>query len=248
MERVLERIALSKYKDFVVLKGGFLIASFIGIMNRSTMDLDATIRDYSVSESNIRSMIEDIIVIDTKDDVTFNLIGIKNIREDDEYNGYRIHLEANFERIVQNLKLDFSTGDKITPKAIKYSYNKMFGNEKIDILTYNLETILAEKLETVLSRGVANTRMRDYYDIYVLRILKGEEVDFELFRRAFENTATKRGTIDLLNFSTEVINSIEASQVLHKLWNAYSSNYSYANNIGYNDTVSAIKWLAKGII
>jgi predicted nucleotidyltransferase component of viral defense system len=152
-------------------------------------------------------------------------------------------VDAKFERIIQHLKIDFSTGDKITPEDIRYGYKSMFDDEMIYIQAYNLETIIAEKYETVLSRGEANTRMRDFYDLYVLKTLKYAEIDFMVLRTAVENTAIKRNTQDLLEFADEIIYSVQESNELLRLWNTYRETYTYANHIEYVETVEAIKWI-----
>ena len=168
LERFLERVSLSRYRDNYIIKGGFLIASMVGLDSRATMDMDATIKGYPVDEETIRSMIEDIIAVPVDDNISFRLKSIGPIRESDEYSGYRVALTADYEKMAVPLKLDITTGDKITPREIEYSYKLMLEDRSISVLAYNLSTILAEKLETVISRGDQNTRPRDYYDAYIL--------------------------------------------------------------------------------
>ena len=172
LERFLERISLSSYRDNFIIKGGFLIASMVGLDTRATMDMDATIKGYPVKEDSIRKMIEEILGIPIEDGITFRLQSIHEIREDDEYSGYRASLIAEYGRMAVPLKLDITSGDKITPREIEYSYKLMWENRSISILAYNLSTILAEKLETILSRADQNTRPRDYYDVYILTKLQ----------------------------------------------------------------------------
>ncbi|MBK5251839.1 MAG: nucleotidyl transferase AbiEii/AbiGii toxin family protein [Peptostreptococcaceae bacterium] len=243
LERILARIAQSAYRNNIILKGGLLIASLIGSSKRSTMDLDATLKNYPADEDKIVGLIKEIIDIDVNDGITFDYVGIISIREEDEYNGFRIKLNAKFERIVQHLKIDFSTGDIITPEDIHYTYKSMFCDEIINIQAYNIETIIAEKYETVIRRGEANTRMKDFYDLYVLKALKSDEIDFKILRSAVENTVLKRNSEDLISFTGEIFQGLEKSDELMRLWNAYRETYSYANHIEYAETVEAIKWI-----
>ena len=177
LERYLERVSLSEYRDKYIIKGGFLIASLVGLESRATMDLDATIKGYPVNEDSIRSMVESIISVPVDDGISFQIKDIGLIREDDEYGGIRVSLNANYEKMAVPLKLDITTGDKITPGEIEYSYKLMMEERSISILSYNLSTILAEKLETVVSRGDQNTRPRDYYDIFILSKLQDKRLN-----------------------------------------------------------------------
>ena len=177
LERFLERVSLSAYRDHLIIKGGFLIASMVGLDSRATMDMDTTIKSLPVSEEFIKKMIEEIIKIPMDDDITFSFNRIGEIREGDEYTGYRITLTANYPPMAVPLKLDITTGDKITPREIEYEYRLMVENRSIRVLAYNLATILAEKLETILSRGDQNTRPRDYYDVFILTKLQRENID-----------------------------------------------------------------------
>ncbi len=247
LERILARISLSDYRKNIILKGGLLIASLIGTSKRSTMDLDATLKYYPVEMEKVEELVREILEIYVDDNITFEFISISSIREDDDYNGFRIKVDAKFERIIQHLKIDFSTGDKITPEDIRYEYKSMFDDEMIYIQAYNLETIIAEKYETILSRGEANTRMRDFYDLYVLKALKSNEIDFTVLRAAVENTAIKRNTQDLLEFADEILHSVQESNELLRLWDAYKKTYSYANHIEYAETVESIKWIYENI-
>lgn len=169
LERFLERVSLSRYRENYIIKGGFLIASMVGLNSRATMDMDATIKGYPVDENTIQKMIEEIISIPVDDSILFRLKSIKEIREGDEYTGYRVALSADYEKMAVPLKLDITTGDKITPSEIEFSYKLMMEERSISVLAYNLSTILAEKLETIISRGDQNTRPRDYYDVFILR-------------------------------------------------------------------------------
>ena len=241
LERFLERISNSKYKDNYILKGGFLIASMIGVDIRSTMDMDATIKGYPLNEERIIEMIDDIIAIPLKDKITFDRGGIEEIREKDEYVGYRISLIGNYDKMVVPLKLDITTGDKITPKEIEYRYNLMLEERSINILAYNLSTILAEKLETVIVRGDQNTRLRDYYDIFILTKLESKNIEISTLEMALRETAEKRGTYNRIKEFNQVIEIIELSDIMRQRWDNYSKKNSYAEGIKFEETCESIK-------
>lgn len=198
LERLLERISLSEYKYNFILKGGFLISAIAGLDTRTTMDLDTTIKGFDLTEESIRNIFETICSINVNDDIKFELINIYSIRESADYQGFRVTLNANYLPISVPISVDVTTGDAITPKEIEYDYSLLFDERKIKILAYNLETILAEKIETVLSRGAANTRSRDFYDIYILFKIRGASYDKKVLFRAVEKTANSRGTKSLL--------------------------------------------------
>ena len=241
LERFLERISNSKYKDNYILKGGFLIASMIGVDIKSTMDMDATIKGYPLNEERIIEMIDDIIAIPLKDKITFDRGGIEEIREKDEYVGYRISLIGNYDKMVVPLKLDITTGDKITPKEIEYRYNLMLEERSINILAYNLSTILAEKLETVIVRGDQNTRLRDYYDIFILTKLESKNIEISTLEMALRETAEKRGTYNRIKEFNQVIEIIELSDIMWQRWDNYSKKNSYAEGIKFEETCESIK-------
>lgn len=178
LERFLERVSLSPYRDNYIIKGGFLISSMVGLNSRATMDMDATIKGYPVTQDAVQKMIEQILTVPVDDDITFTFKSIGEIREGDEYTGYRVALTADFPPMAVPLKLDITTGDKITPREIQYDYKLMLEDRHIQVMAYNLATILAEKLETVISRSDQNTRPRDYYDVYILTKLQAENIDF----------------------------------------------------------------------
>ena len=241
LERFLERISNSKYKDNYILKGGFLIASMIGVDIRSTMDMDATIKGYPLNEERIIEMIDDIIAIPLKDRITFERCGIEEIREKDEYVGYRISLIGNYDKMAVPLKLDITTGDKITPKEIEYRYNLMLEERSINILAYNLSTILAEKLESVIVRGDQNTRLRDYYDIFILTKLESKNIEISTLQIALRETAEKRGTYNRIKEFNQVIEMIELSDIMRQRWDNYSKKFSYVEDIKFEETCEAIK-------
>ena len=241
LERFLERISYSKYKNKYILKGGFLIASMIGVDIRSTMDMDSTIKGYPLNEKRIIEMIDDIIAIPLKDRITFERCGIEEIREKDEYVGYRISLIGNYDKMAVPLKLDITTGDKITPKEIEYRYNLMLEERSINILAYNLSTILAEKLESVIVRGDQNTRLRDYYDIFILTKLESKNIEISTLQIALRETAEKRGTYNRIKEFNQVIEMIELSDIMRQRWDNYSKKFSYVEDIKFEETCEAIK-------
>ena len=240
LERFLERISLSSYRDNYIIKGGFLIASMVGLDTRATMDMDATIKGYPVKEDSIRKMIEEILGIPIEDGITFRLQNIHEIREDDEYSGYRASLIAEYGRMAVSLKLDITSGDKITPREIEYSYKLMWENRSISILAYNLSTILAEKLETILSRADQNTRPRDYYDVYILTKLQGENIDDKTLSLALSATAEKRGSAHLLSQFRDILSTVKSSSIMKIRWENYQKDFDYAKGIEFEECCNAI--------
>lgn len=240
LERLLERVSVSKYRDNFILKGGFLIAAMVGLDTRATMDMDATIKGYPVDEIAIRAMFEDICTIALPDDVSFSFRSISEIREGDEYTGYRIALTADFPPMAVPLKLDITTGDKITPKEVEYSFKLLMEDRSISILAYNLETILAEKLETVISRSDQNTRPRDYYDIYVLLKLQSQNICEEQLREALAATCSKRGSTEVIKNYAAIIDRVSSSAVMQDQWKKYQTDFTYAADISFQDTCSAV--------
>ena len=247
LERFLERISLSSYRANYIIKGGFLIASMVGLDTRATMDMDATIKGYPVKEDSIRKMIEEILGIPIEDGITFRLQSIHEIREDDEYSGYRASLIAEYGRMAVPLKLDITSGDKITPREIEYSYKLMWENRSISILAYNLSTILAEKLETILSRADQNTRPRDYYDVYILTKLQGENIDAKSLSLALSATAENRGSAHLLSQFRDILSTIKSSSVMKIRWENYQKDFDYAKGIEFEECCNAIISLLESI-
>ena len=247
LERFLERISLSSYRDNYIIKGGFLIASMVGLDTRATMDMDATIKGYPVKEDSIRKMIEEILGIPIEDGITFRLQSIHEIREDDEYSGYRASLIAEYGRMAVPLKLDITSGDKITPREIEYSYKLMWENRSISILAYNLSTILAEKLETILSRADQNTRPRDYYDVYILTKLQGENIDDKTLSLALSATAEKRGSAHLLSQFRDILSTVKSSSIMKIRWENYQKDFDYAKGIEFEECCNAIISLLESI-
>lgn len=240
LERFLERVSLSRYHDNYIIKGGFLIASMVGLDSRATMDMDATIKGYPVNEEAIRKMVEDIIAVPVEDAIHFCLKSVREIREGDEYTGYRVALTADYEKMAVPLKLDITTGDKITPREIEYSYKLMMEDRSIRVLAYNLSTILAEKLETVVSRGDQNTRPRDYYDIYILSKLQVENIDIDSLKAALSATTAKRGSSELMMQYAEIMRTVKSSDVMKRQWDNYRKDFDYAAGIEFEETCDAV--------
>lgn len=234
LERLLERIAHSRYQGNFILKGGLLIASMVGLHSRATMDMDATIQNHPVNENSIKTMFEEIISIPIDDDISFSFQGLGEIRKNDTYGGYRISLTANFPPMKVPLKLDITTGDKITPEAVEYKYPMMFSNGTLEIFAYNLETILAEKLETVISRGDQNTRPRDFYDIFILSKLKGNMINLDTLRRALSETSRKRNSSDLIPQYRSIVEQVIESTAMQQHWKTYQRDYEYAREVDFS--------------
>ena len=240
LERFLERVSLSRYHDNYIIKGGFLIASMVGLDSRATMDMDATIKGYPVNEEAIRKMVADIIAVPVEDAIHFCLKSVREIREGDEYTGYRVALTADYEKMAVPLKLDITTGDKITPREIEYSYKLMMEDRSIRVLAYNLSTILAGKLETVVSRGDQNTRPRDYYDIYILSKLQAENIDIDSLKAALSATTAKRGSSELMMQYAEIMRTVKSSDVMKRQWDNYRKDFDYAAGIEFEETCDAV--------
>lgn len=238
--RLLERISVSKYRKNFILKGGLLIAAMVGLDTRATMDMDATIKGWPVSADSIKSMFFNICQIDLHDNISFKFLKINEIREGDEYTGYQVSLLANYPPMAVPLKLDITTGDKITPGEIEYKYKLLLEDRTISILAYNLETVLAEKLETVVSRGNQNTRLRDYYDVYILTRLRASEIDILLLKAAIKATAQKRGSIDILKDYKNIISEVKTNDIMLKQWRIYQKDFEYACDISFANVCNAV--------
>lgn len=230
MERFLERVSLSKYKNQFIFKSGMMVSSMVGIDNRSTMDIDTTLKSLNLSVEDISNVLSEIISIDLDDGITFKVKSITEIMDEAEYPGVRAMLEAVLEKMRTPLKIDFSTGDAITPKEITYNYKLMFENRSIAIMAYNTETILAEKLETIITRSIANTRLRDFYDLRIL--YDTVDIDFERLKEAFWATCEKRNSLNAVANKDVVIEQIENDEGLIKLWENYQRKYDYASEYG----------------
>lgn len=240
LERLLERISISRYQQNFILKGGFLIAAMVGLDTRATMDMDATIKGLPVNEQTIREMFEEICKIEIDDEIIFSFRDIGEIREGDEYSGYRVSLFANYPPMAVPLKLDITTGDKITPKEIEYQFKLLLEDRKISVLAYNLETIMAEKLETVISRGDQNTRLRDYYDIYILAKLQYSNIDAYALKAALNATTEKRGSTEVIKDYARIMNVVKNNEIMQKQWKNYQMDFEYATNIQFEDTCDTV--------
>jgi predicted nucleotidyltransferase component of viral defense system len=240
MERLLERLSLSPYKRNFILKGGFLIAAIVGLDTRATMDLDTTIKGLDLTHETIREIFEEVCAIKVADDVTFTVTRTTDIREGDDYPGLRVALTANYSPLAVPLTIDVTTGDKITPCEVEYSFKLLFDDRNISVLAYNLETILAEKLETVLSRNIANTRPRDFYDIHILRVLRSGELNAPTLKQALDETARKRGSLPVLTRYREIVESIQASPQMQGFWEKYRQEFDYAKDISFEDVCNSV--------
>ena len=243
LERLLERISLSPWRDRVVVKGGVLISSLVGVDKRSTRDLDATVRGFPLTHENAERAFREIAAVDADDDFEFEFVRTEDIREADDYPGIRVHLLANYEKMSSPVTVDVTTGDRITPDAVEYRYPLLFDDRSIDIMSYPLATVLAEKLETVISRSVANTRPRDYYDLRTLWPMRGAEVDHGVLKAALEATAEKRGTLAAMGGYREVMARVASDAGMLGLWANYARRYPYVGGMTLQEacgTVTAI--------
>ena len=248
LERLLERISVSKYQQNFILKGGFLIAAMVGLDTRATMDMDATIKGLPVNEDAICHMFDEICKIELDDNVTFTFQSIGEIREGDEYSGYRISLSANYPPMAVPLKLDITTGDKITPREIEYQFKLLLEERSISVLAYNLETILAEKLETVISRSDQNTRPRDYYDIYILVKLQSSNIEPKAIKAALDATAKKRESTEVIKEYRKIMNTVRNSEVMLRQWENYRKDFEYADGIAFEETCDAVVELMERMV
>lgn len=245
MERFLERITNSNYVDKIVIKGGVLITSMIGISLRSTMDIDTSIQEFKLSKRNVQAMIQEIINIDISDGVIFQIREFSEIMDNMEYPGLRVSIDAIIDEMKVPFKVDLSTGDAITPSAIEYKYRLMFEDRTILLKSYNIETILAEKLQTILSRGILNTRMRDFYDIHVLMSIYKDDIDKDILKKSFFRTCSNRKTFYVMESGNLIIDKIVREKYLKNLWVLYQKKYEYAQSIDYETVMYSILVLFK---
>lgn len=243
MERFLERLAQSEYRDNFIIKGGILVTAMIGVAHRSTMDIDTSMKNLNLSAEDALRVVNQVKDIDLDDGVSFDVKDVSNIMDEMEYPGIRVTMNANVGRLITPLKIDISTGDVITPRAIEFNYDLLLEDRSISLWSYNLETILAEKLQTVLARGILNTRMRDFYDIRMLLDTYEEKVNKVVLKDAFAATCNKRGTDHLQEQAEEIIKIIEADEQLQVLWRAYQKKYSYAAEIDYASVINGVRKL-----
>lgn len=246
IEQVLKLISTSSYRDSFIVKGGYLIGQMIGLDKRTTMDLDVTLKGTEMSRENLIHIFEEILCSKT-DRFSFSVDKLEPIRQDDEYGGFSLKLNATFDTLKEVVFIDITTGDKITPREITYSMTSIFTNESIKIWTYNLETVLAEKLETIISRGLASTRPRDRYDLFTLYKLRKEEINLEVLKNALENTAEKRKSKDTIYNWEEQVRGIEISDYQKELWIRYQRQFKYAKDISFDNSVQVIREIMQQI-
>ena len=244
-ERVLERISISNYRDNFILKGGLLLSAMFGINNRMTKDMDATIMGIDISKNKMVSILNEILSIDLNDGVKFDIVKVTDIRKDDEYGGNKYHIIGKIDNTKINLEIDISTGDKVTPRELKFKYHLLFEDRSILISSYNIETILAEKIETILRRGKYNSRMKDYYDIYFFLTKLRDDIDMKILKEAIDNTFTKRESLQYLEDYEKIIESIVNSGRIEKLCAIYSNKYKYADGITVNEILILLKDVIK---
>lgn len=240
IEIFLEKLVRSKYRDNFIIKGGYLIGGMIGLDLRATMDLDTTIVGIELSSENLYSIAEEIVKVQTEESFHLSVLGVENIREKDQYPGLKIKLIANFARIHEVVTIDVTTGDAITPKEIDFKFEKMFSNEEIQVWSYPIENVLAEKLETILSRGIATTRPRDFYDVFILSSVRSNKIDYVILGKALENTKEKRrSTFDLKDHDS-ILSEIQLSDFQQQLWIKYQNQYPYAKEVSFDSVIHSI--------
>ena len=246
LERLLERISVSKYKDNFILKGGMLISAILGMSSRATMDMDTTVKGFELTEESCTKILKEICEIKLDDDITFKMNKIELIREDDDYNGYRATFEAKFKNSMPVIfKIDITTGDAITYKEIEYDYNLMLEEKKIPVWSYNLETILAEKFEAVIKRGIAGTRIRDFYDVYMLINTQEQNINKKLLKTAINLTSEHRESLDLIHNWKHTLELLSADEEMKKRWKVYQKTYFYAKDIEYDSLIESIEKVGK---
>lgn len=243
MERFLERLTQSEYRDNFIIKGGILVTAMIGVAHRSTMDIDTSMKNLNLSAEDALRVVNQVKDIDLDDGVSFEVKDVSNIMDEMEYPGIRVTMNANVGRLITPLKIDISTGDVITPRAIEFNYDLLLEDRSIKLWSYNLETILAEKLQTVLARGILNTRMRDFYDIRMLVDTYEDKVNKAVLKDAFAATCKKRGTDNLQEQAEEIVKIIEADEQIQVPWRAYQKKYSYAADIDYASVIRGVRKL-----
>ena len=242
LERLLERISISKYKDNFILKGGMLISAMLGIDSRTTMDIDTTIKGFELTEENVRKIMEEVCEIDLQDDITLKLNKVEEIRENDDYNGYRLTFEAKYlNSMPVIMRIDVTTGDKITYREIEYSFDLMLEDRKINVWSYNVETVLAEKFEAIIKRGVLGTRIRDFYDVHMLLKTQEKNINKKTLKVAINFTAEHRKSEDDVKNWKEVVEELENDDTMMNQWRRYQKNNFYAEGIEYEDLIESIR-------
>jgi len=245
LERLLARIALSRHADRFILKGGLLIASLVGIDSRTTMDMDATVMGFPLSEDALGTALAEICSVVLDDEVALTLAGVAPIRDDDEYGGFRVSLSARYETDNTPLKIDITTGDVITPRPVRHTFHSSFDDTVIELWAYNVETILAEKVETILRRSVLNTRPRDFYDVHILTRTQRDRLDPAVFRKALQATAQKRLSLAQVAEHEAILATIEADAAMRQRWERYARDNYYARELSFDDAVRAVRDVLK---
>lgn len=247
IEVFLENLVKSPYRDNFILKGGYLIGGIVGLDQRATMDLDTTVKGFELTLEKLTNIAEEIIAIPTDESFTLSFDNVSEIRETDDYPGFKLKLYADFERIHELVSIDVTTGDAITPGEIEFSINRLFNDDKLSLLSYPIETIMAEKVETILARGVASTRPRDFYDVYMISKLRWNEINFTTLANALNNTMTKRESKLQLNDYPAIIEQLKTSQVQQQLWKKYQREYNYAKDLSFNEVVDSVLRIVENI-
>lgn len=247
LERLLERISISKYKNNFIIKGGFLISSIVGIDSRTTMDLDTTVKGLNLSKETLKYVFSEVCNINLNDNITFDILNLEDIREKDDYPGIRVKLNACYPPLKVPISVDITTGDKIIPREITYSFNSLFENREIKVLAYNLETILSEKIETILSRGIVNTRVRDYYDIYILYSLYKNNINYHNLKNAIFSTSEKRNTLYILKNYKTILDEISQDSTIMNLWNRYRKTFNYVDKVSLSESLNIIMQIMNDI-
>lgn len=244
-ERVLERLANSAYKDNFILKGGLLISSMIGIAERTTMDMDTTVRGIQMEEDEIVKAVKEILAVDIGDGIEFEYQTIEPIREDDAYNNFRVHLRAKYGKIDSPMKIDITTGDIITPAAVQYEFPMLFDEKTVTVMAYTLETVLAEKFETIIRRNISTTRARDYYDLHTLFRSRSSETRLDVLKDAVLHTAKKRDSVQDIEDWYAIIKDIREEPQLYLLWDNYISENKYIGELEFHVVLDTVEELAK---
>ena len=243
-ERILERLAASKYRDNFILKGGLLISSMIGIQERTTMDMDTTVRGLPMEEDKIVAILKEILAIDVDDGIEFLWQSIEPIRDEDAYNNFRIHLKAQYGKISSPIKIDVTTGDAITPAAVQYDYPLLFEDRSVPVMAYTLETVLAEKYETVIRRNIGTTRARDFYDLYTLYRSRKDEIRPEVLKSALLHTAKKRNSMEDMQEWRDILRDIREEPPLYRLWENYTTENKYVGILAFHEVLDAVDEIA----
>jgi predicted nucleotidyltransferase component of viral defense system len=244
-ERILERLAASKYQNNFILKGGLLISSMIGISERTTMDMDTTVRGIQMEEDEIVAAVNEILVIDVGDSIAFEYKSIEPIREEDAYNNFRVHLRAKYGKIDSPMKIDVTTGDVITPAAIRYDFPMLFDDKTVPVMAYTLETVLAEKYETIIRRNIGTTRARDFYDLHTLYRSRKHEIRPEILKAAVSHTAQKRDSVADIHDWKDIMTDIREEPALYQLWDNYVADNKYIGELAFHEVLDTVEEVAK---